>query len=151
MFCSDSGSQLPIIFLTTRSPSEEPRLLEANDFVKKPSNENEIMSKIKNMIYLKKLNDVQTRFVPREFLDLLGCTTLTDIHLGNHVQKFMSVLFCDIRGFTALSETLTGAETFDFINQFLAIGMVTLCDSHFVFSGADRQKASRIYRQISGG
>ena len=64
---------------------------------------------------------MQTLFVPREFLDLLGCTTLTDIRLGKVVQKMMTVLFVDIRSFTSFAETLTPEENFQFINSYLAL------------------------------
>jgi len=42
-----------------------------------------------------------------------------DIQLGNHVSKKMAVMFSDIRSFTALSETMTPQQNFDFVNAYL--------------------------------
>lgn len=60
------------------------------------------------------------RFVPREFLQFLEKTSIADVELGNHVQKNMSVLFADIRNFTAFSEQMTPEENFQFINAYLS-------------------------------
>jgi len=59
------------------------------------------------------------RFVPREFLDNLGRKTLADVRLGDHVQREMTVFFCDIRDFTALSEGMSPQENFNFLNSYL--------------------------------
>jgi class 3 adenylate cyclase len=59
------------------------------------------------------------RFVPREFLEHLGRKTLADVRLGDHVARDMSVLFCDIRDFTSLSERMTPSENFNFLNSYL--------------------------------
>jgi adenylate cyclase len=66
------------------------------------------------------LHDVAFRkFVPFEFIEFLGKKEITEISLGQHVEKRMSVMFADIRSFTSLSEAMTPRETFDFINAFL--------------------------------
>jgi two-component system sensor histidine kinase ChiS len=59
------------------------------------------------------------RFVPREFLEHLGRKTLADVRLGDHVAREMTVLFCDIRDFTTLSERMTPSENFNFLNSYL--------------------------------
>ncbi len=64
-------------------------------------------------------NDASRRFVPREFLDLLGRESLTDVQLGDHISGTMTVLFSDIRDFTKLSEALTPTENFQFLNSYL--------------------------------
>ncbi len=60
-----------------------------------------------------------SRFVPFQFLDLLDRTSIEDINAGDHVSLEMSVLFADIRDFTALSEQLGPAGTFSSLNEFL--------------------------------
>lgn len=67
-----------------------------------------------------KLKEIASRFVPNEFLALLGCNDLIDIRLGDAKQQNMSVLFCDIRDFTRLSEGMTPTESFKFINSYLS-------------------------------
>ncbi|NQE35899.1 adenylate/guanylate cyclase domain-containing protein [Microcoleus asticus] len=66
------------------------------------------------------LTDAYGRFVPHQFLNLLGYDTIIEVHLGDQVQQEMSVLFADIRDFTALSETMTPEENFKFINAYLS-------------------------------
>lgn len=70
---------------------------------------------------INRLNESYFRFVPRQFLDMLGKEAITDIQLGDQVQKEMSVLFTDIRDFTGLSEAMTLQENFDFINNYLGL------------------------------
>ncbi|MGL5059231.1 MAG: adenylate/guanylate cyclase domain-containing protein [Microcoleus sp.] len=66
------------------------------------------------------ITDAYGRFVPHKFLNLLGSESIVDVNLGDHVQQEMSVLFSDIRDFTALSETMTPQENFNFINSYLS-------------------------------
>lgn len=67
-----------------------------------------------------KLNQAFSRFVPRQFLQFLDKSSIVDVQLGDSVQQEMSVLFSDIRDFTALSETMTPKENFKFINAYLS-------------------------------
>ncbi|WP_414545420.1 AAA family ATPase [Nostoc sp. CCY0012] len=66
------------------------------------------------------LNQAYERFVPRQFLQFLNKDSIVDVQLGDQVQREMSVLFTDIRSFTTLSESLTPAENFQFINSYLS-------------------------------
>jgi adenylate cyclase len=66
-----------------------------------------------------KLTDAYGRFVPHQFLHLLGYKSIVDVKLGDNVQQEMSVLFADIRNFTSLSERMTPQENFKFINYYL--------------------------------
>ena len=59
------------------------------------------------------------RFVPKQFLEFLGKKNITDIKLGDQVQREMTVMFSDIRSFTEISENFTPKENFDFINHYL--------------------------------
>ncbi|MEM7018537.1 MAG: adenylate/guanylate cyclase domain-containing protein, partial [Pseudomonadota bacterium] len=65
-------------------------------------------------------NQGYARFVPHEFLQFLNKDSVVDVELGDHVQKEMTILFSDIRGFTSLSETMTPDENFRFINSYLS-------------------------------
>ncbi|MCK9398890.1 MAG: HAMP domain-containing protein [Bacteroidales bacterium] len=81
---------------------------------------NEMSGKLKSYFQsLDNINRANARFVPRQFLDFLGKESITDIQLGDQVQKEMTILFSDIRDFTAMSETMTPKENFDFINNYL--------------------------------
>ncbi|MFN2527444.1 MAG: adenylate/guanylate cyclase domain-containing protein [Candidatus Baltobacteraceae bacterium] len=63
--------------------------------------------------------DASSRFVPREFLENLQRRSLAEVKLGDHVLRDMTVLFSDIRDFTALSENLTPQQNFGFLNSYL--------------------------------
>lgn len=81
---------------------------------------NEMSEKLKTYFQsLDNINRANARFVPRQFLDFLGKESITDIQLGDQVQKEMTIMFSDIRDFTAMSETMTPKENFDFINNYL--------------------------------
>ena len=60
------------------------------------------------------------RFVPTQFLELLGKHSAIDITLGDNSLQTMSVLMCDLRAFTNMSEKMTPEETFRFLNSYLA-------------------------------
>ncbi len=62
-----------------------------------------------------------SNFVPHKFLQFLGKEEITQISLGDQIQKVMTILFSDIRSFTSLSEKMTPPETFQFINSYLQI------------------------------
>lgn len=65
------------------------------------------------------LNKAYERFIPRQFLSLLDKKSIVEVALGDHVEKEMSILFADIRGFTELSEKISPHENFKFINAYL--------------------------------
>jgi class 3 adenylate cyclase len=66
------------------------------------------------------LNVAYSRFVPRAFLDLLGKDDVRDVRLGDGIERYMTVLFSDVRSFTSISEALSPNETFGFINGLLS-------------------------------
>jgi hemerythrin-like metal-binding protein len=69
---------------------------------------------------LYQLNQAYERFVPHQFLSLLGKKHITEIQLGDQIEQEMTILFADIREFTTISETMTPQENFNFINSFLS-------------------------------
>lgn len=72
------------------------------------------------MMDTKKIISSYSRFIPHQLIDLLGKHSITELALGLHVEKKLTVMFSDIRNFTSLSETLTPQETFSFINSYLS-------------------------------
>ncbi len=65
------------------------------------------------------LSDTFRKFVPINFLEHLQKDHITQVVLGDHVQRDMTILFADIRGFTTMSENMTPEENFNFINSYL--------------------------------
>ena len=64
-------------------------------------------------------NESLRRFIPSEFLKLLGKDEIIDVQLGDSITKDMTVFFADVRNFTSLSEGLSSKETFEFVNRLL--------------------------------
>ena len=60
------------------------------------------------------------RFVPPQLLSNLGKESILEVKLGDQVDVEMSILFSDIRSFTSISETMTPAHNFDFVNAYLS-------------------------------
>ncbi|HMU83687.1 MAG TPA: adenylate/guanylate cyclase domain-containing protein [Leptospiraceae bacterium] len=65
------------------------------------------------------LNLSLSRFVPAEFLRLLNRQSVEQISLGESKEATMSVLFSDIRDFTAIAEGNSPENNFKFINDYL--------------------------------
>jgi adenylate cyclase len=64
-------------------------------------------------------NRVFERFVPKEFIHILGISEITHTQLGNQIEKELTILFSDIRAYTTLSEQMSPEENITFINNYL--------------------------------
>ncbi len=64
---------------------------------------------------MRRIYEIAGKFVPYEFIGSLGHDVITDVKLGDLVEKVVTVLFTDIRDYTALSERMTPEETFQFV------------------------------------
>ena len=118
-----SAGELPVLMLTARHQVDD--LVEgltagANDYLRKPVAKREFLARIKTHLELTKTNSAYARFVPHEFLQLLGHETIVNVGLGDQVQAAMTIMFADIRSFTQLSEAMTPEESFNFLNTYLS-------------------------------
>jgi PAS domain S-box-containing protein len=118
-----SAAELPVILLTAKNRVSD--LVSgfsagANDYLTKPFASDELLARVNVHLELAKISDSYARFVPRQFLEQLGKERITDVALGDQVQRVMTVLFTDIRDFTRLAEKMSPAETFHFVNQYLS-------------------------------
>lgn len=166
-----SPLELPILMLTAKNQTSdlvEAFNLEANDYVTKPFIKKELLSRINTQIRLAKLNAAYGRFVPHDFLNLLEKPSIIEVKLGDNQQRNMTVLFADIRSFTALSEQMTPPENFAFINTYLGkvspairnnhgfidkyigdavMALFSTCPDDGVGAAIDMQKEVNIYNQ----
>ncbi|MBE9129492.1 MULTISPECIES: AAA family ATPase [unclassified Coleofasciculus] len=94
------------------------------------------------------LNKAYERFVPRQFLQFLDKESIVDVQLGDQIQQDMSVLFSDIRDFTSLSERMTPAENFQFINSYLSRMEPAISEHHGFI---DKYIGDEIMALFSGG
>ncbi|MCR9145024.1 MAG: adenylate/guanylate cyclase domain-containing protein [bacterium] len=68
---------------------------------------------------LSRMNRSFERFVPGHFLELLNKDNIAQVELGDSTLRHMSVLFTDIRSFTAITESMSPEESFQFLNEYL--------------------------------
>lgn len=115
-------SELPVILLTAKNTVNE--LVTGfnagtNDYLTKPISKNELLSRIKTHINLNTIHRATSRFVPTEFVQFVGKESITEVKLGDHIEKNVCVLFSDIRDYTTLSETMTPEQNFKFVNAYV--------------------------------
>ncbi|MFG6687775.1 tetratricopeptide repeat protein [Mariniflexile sp. HNIBRBA6329] len=117
-----SPSELPIVLLTAKNRVSDLVAgfnVGANDYLTKPFSKNELLSRIKTHLNLNGIHKATSRFVPSEFLKSVGREAITDVVLGDHIEKKVTVLFTDIRDYTNLSESMTPQQNFKFVNAYV--------------------------------
>ncbi|MGB7429761.1 MAG: response regulator [Microcoleaceae cyanobacterium] len=120
----------------------------ADDYITKPFNSELLLAKVKNILHLsqmrtqtyqtqtyqtakaqiqqqptsgqdnKDLSKQFTSFIPTQFLQRIAPQGIESITLGKKIEVELSILFCDIRAFTAISESQASSETFEWLNYF---------------------------------
>ncbi len=68
--------------------------------------------------YEKEVNQEMSRFVPMDFIKAIGRSKITDVQLGDQIEKEVTVVFTDIRSFTTISEGMTPQENFAFVKEY---------------------------------
>lgn len=117
-----SNSELPIVLLTAKNRVSDLVAgfnVGANDYLTKPFSKNELLSRIKAHLNLKNIHSASSKFVPTEFLKSVGRESITDVVLGDHIQKNVSVLFTDVRDYTTLAESMSPRQNFKFVNAYV--------------------------------
>lgn len=69
---------------------------------------------------LQKTLDSFERFVPNKFILAIAPQGIENIEVGVAKILTMTILFCDIRGYTSMSEAMQPIEIFTFLNDYLA-------------------------------
>ena len=114
-------SELPVIMITAKNQIQD--IVQglsygANDYLPKPFHKDELLARIKTQVDLHRIFDVAGRFVPNAFLHSLNRERITEVALGDHTEQEVTVMFCDIRDYTVLAETMTPEENFRFVSAF---------------------------------
>lgn len=120
---SSPVTNLPVIILTAKNQIDDLVScfhMGANDFLMKPFSQSELLSRMRNHLHISKIHGAYSRFIPQDFLELLGHKSIIDVRLGDQILRDMTVLFLDIRQFSKISEALTPKENFDFLNNYFA-------------------------------
>ncbi len=130
------ASELPIIIITAKSQLDN--LVQgfsygANDYLTKPLHKEELLARINTQLDLHRIFRIAGRFVPNEFLHVLGRNRITEVALGDHTEKEVTVMFLDIRGYTTISENMSPKDTFHFINEFHGrVGPIIRANNGFI-------------------
>lgn len=65
-----------------------------------------------------RLNQTFQKFVPKQFVDHFAKHGIDTLELGRADEDEVAILFCDIRGFTGLSEQMKPQELMNFLNSY---------------------------------
>lgn len=117
-----SASYLPVILLTAKNTVNELVIgfnSGANDYLTKPFSKSELLSRLKTHINLNTIHRATSKFVPSEFVKSVGKDSITDVRLGDHIEKSVTVMFSDIRDYTTLAEGMTPEQNFKFVNAYV--------------------------------
>ena len=68
---------------------------------------------------LREVISAYSRFVPPQLIAILEKQSILDLEPGTQVEREITILFSDVRGFTTISEELTPQRTFQLINAYL--------------------------------
>jgi len=69
-------------------------------------------------------------FVPEQYLHRIAPKGVESIQLGNSKEEEITVLFCDIRGFTEIAESQSARETFEWLNAFFTLMSQAIAAHH---------------------
>jgi adenylate cyclase len=135
---------LPVVMLTALTDvTDRIRGIEsgADDFLSKPVNREELLTRVKSLLRIKALHDeVETknhllrnlfgRYVSAEVAAEIVADPGRHLRLGGDKRE-VTVLFGDLRGFTPLAEQLDPQDVVDILNSYLKL----VIDAVFEFRG----------------
>lgn len=71
------------------------------------------------LLQQEQLTAAYKRFVPNQFIEMLGKKSIMDVKKGDRILKTMTILVSDISSFTSVSEDMTPDASFQFVNRYL--------------------------------
>lgn len=114
-------SELPVILVTAKNQVKDlvtGLSVGANDYIAKPFSKSEFIARLKTHMNLHRINAATGKFVPYEFIRALGKESITEVQLGDHVEREVTVLFSDIRDYTSIVENMSPEDTFSFVTAY---------------------------------
>jgi adenylate cyclase len=122
--------RIPVIMISALEDTESVvRGIElgADDYLPKPFNPVLLRARINGCLMKKRLNDLErarvrdifSRFVPEHVVDEVLLRTDDDLRLGG-VTLVGTVMFCDLRDFTAFAESLPADTVIEVLNRYVS-------------------------------
>jgi adenylate cyclase len=135
---------VPVVIVTALDSEEEKlKAIEAgaDDFVSKPYNAVVLLTRVRSLLRIKRLNDevearnrllrqVLNRYVDEDVADVILTDPERHLKLGGELRN-VTVMFADIRGFTGYTERHSAAEVIHALNRIFQ----SLSDSVFKHHG----------------
>jgi class 3 adenylate cyclase len=117
----------PLIFITARAGTEarvESLDAGADDYLAKPFDENELLARVNNLIRVRRqerqITELQkekmARFLPRHLAEMIVSGEREDFLRGHRTE--ITVIFVDLRGFTAFSDTAAPEDLMTVLRQY---------------------------------
>ncbi len=118
------ANELPVLMLTAKQQIND--LLEgfqsgANDYVHKPFVKGELLVRLDAHLQMAKLARSMRKFVPQDFIEILGYRELTEVDLGDVVDKDLTIVFADIKNYTGTVEHMKPREIFGWLNTYYRV------------------------------
>lgn len=117
---------LPVLMLTAlQTPADKARALDAgaNDFLSKPFDEVELVARIRSLLRTKVLQDRLVEILGRYVSESVAAEIVRDpfsVTFGGD-RRFVSTLFADVRGYTALAADAPPEDTLELLNRYLTV------------------------------
>lgn len=121
----DAWKHLPIVIITATGGADLVRALEAgaDDYVSKPFDKNELLARVRSLIRVKQYYDTVQR--QREELSRFFSPAIAHLITSDEGKRMLdghrravTVVFCDLRGFTPFSETVEPEEVLGVLREY---------------------------------
>lgn len=77
---------------------------------------------------IEQLENLISRFVPREFQDLIAPDGMENASLGDAICRTITIFFSDIRNFTSMTEKMHVSQVIEFLNTYLAFAIPAITE-----------------------